>query len=205
MKNLKENKFGELNVIELFDKKGSFRIWHCKCNCGNESNVYEHNLLSGATISCGKCSSNGDLTFCKEKKVFNEYKIWIGIKSRCSSSNGHKDYGGRGITICDRWLKFENFYNDMGKRHSKKHSIDRANNNGNYAPSNCRWVTQKEQMRNTRANKMIEYNGETKCLVEWCEIIGVSYSTIAKRLSDGWNVYKALNKPIRLAPPWNKK
>ena len=89
------------------------------------------------------------------------------MKHRCLNPNAKKyaDYGGRGIKICDRWLEsFENFYRDMGERPSKKHSIDRIDNNGNYCPENCRWVTMKEQARNKRTNRTMLYNGKKICV-----------------------------------------
>jgi len=107
---------------------------------------------------------------------------------RCSNTN-HKEYpnyGGRGITICERWRSsFENFLADMGTKPSPKHSIDRIDNNGNYEPSNCRWVTQKEQMHNLRKNVFITFDGETLVVAEWARRVGRHRSTIGRKLAAG--------------------
>jgi len=116
---------------------------------------------------------------------------------RCYNPNGTKyaDYGGRGITVCDRWLKFENFYADMGDR-PEGMEIDRfPDNDGNYEPGNCRWATRPEQMRNTRANRMITFQGRTQCLTDWANEIGVGCSTICTRLARGWSLERALTTP----------
>lgn len=131
--------------------------WECECSCGGKAKVRVSNLVSGHTQSCG----------CLHKEVVAkaqtthglghtpEYKIWKGINQRCNNANNqdYKDYGGRGIRVCKRWEKFENFYTDMGMRPSKKHSIDRVNVDGRYSPDNCRWATPTEQARNRRKRK----------------------------------------------------
>jgi len=126
------------------------------------------------------------------------YEIWCGMIKRCSNknSNSYHNYGGRGISVCDEWLKFDNFYRDMGDR-PENASIDRINMNGNYEPGNCRWATRKEQSRNTRSNNLVEFNGETKCLTEWAEQVGVKVATLWNRLNSGWDIDKALTTPTR--------
>jgi len=113
---------------------------------------------------------------------------WAAMIQRCSNTN-HKEYpnyGGRGITICERWRSsFENFLADMGTKPSPKHSIDRIDNNGNYEPSNCRWVTQKEQMHNLRKNVFITFDGETLVVAEWARRVGRHRSTIGRKLAAG--------------------
>lgn len=127
-----------------------------------------------------------------------EYKTWAGIKRRTTSYNeqNSKYYIGRGIKMCDRWLNsFENFLDDMGRAPSPKHSIDRINNNGDYTPDNCRWVTHREQMSNTRATKWIEFNGERHTQEEWGRLTGLGGLTILKRLKRGWSIEDALTRP----------
>lgn len=130
-----------------------------------------------------------------------EYKSWENMRTRClnSKSTRFKDYGGRGIKICLRWLNsFEDFYKDMGPRPSSKHSLDRINNDGNYSPSNCRWSTNEQQYRNRRSNKVLKYKGKKKTLIEWTEILGLNYKTIHLRLSKGCSVEEAFEKPLRI-------
>lgn len=128
------------------------------------------------------------------------YTIWRSMLNRCLNKNipNYHRYGGRGITVCERWMNFENFYADMGNDNGL--SLDRIDNNGNYEPNNCKWSTPKEQARNTRQNRMIEYNGETKSLAEWAEIKGLSYGAVLARLRAGKSTHEALTKPIYKAP-----
>jgi hypothetical protein len=131
-----------------------------------------------------------------------EYRTWSQIIQRCGNKNNpaYKNYGGRGITVCKRWRKFENFFSDMGPRPSVQHSIDRTDNNKGYTPSNCRWATRKEQTRNTRHCRFLEYGGRRMTLMEWSEKTGIKRGTIARRLDVlGWSVSEALGKTARAA------
>ena len=113
---------------------------------------------------------------------------------RCTNPS-HKDYlsyGGRGISVCQRWLKFENFLEDMGAR-PKGFSLERINNNGNYCPSNCKWATRKEQQRNTRSNRILEHDGKRMCLAEWAEELGINHRTLRSRLQRGWTISETLS------------
>ncbi|MCK5608150.1 hypothetical protein KAR91_40085, partial [Candidatus Pacearchaeota archaeon] len=149
-------KFGRLLVLGEASKKGKKLYWHCVCDCGRNITVYAESLKGGDSKSCG-CLNLERVT--KHGMIDTiEYTSWKKMKSRCYNPK-HKHfnhYGGRGITVCGRWMEsFENFFKDMGPRPSKKYSLDRINNNGNYEPSNCRWATLSEQHRNTRRNKYI--------------------------------------------------
>jgi len=131
-----------------------------------------------------------------------EYSTWNAMKRRCSAKNpyAYKYYAGRGIKVCDRWLdSFENFYEDMGEK-PKGLSIDRINNDGDYCPENCKWATRAEQARNTRANKMITWKGETKCVNEWARIVGFQEHVIRRRLERGRSVKDILFAPIKKGP-----
>ncbi len=128
-----------------------------------------------------------------------EHATWRRIIQRCTNPNVERypRYGGRGITICDRWLEpegkgFINFIEDMGNRPSKEHSIERADNNGNYEPGNCKWATRKEQCRNRTTSHYIEYNGQVKTIAEWSEITEVKQLTLLARIRKGWSIEKAL-------------
>lgn len=103
------------------------------------------------------------------------------LNSKCKY---YHNYGGRGITVCTRWHSFVNFLEDMGEC-PKGLTIERIDNEGNYEPNNCRWATRKEQCRNLRKNRMVTFNGETRCLSEWAEITGLTYATLMRRLNSG--------------------
>ena len=122
------------------------------------------------------------------------YKSWTKMRERCNypKSNRYASHGARGIKVCKRWEKFENFYENMGERPSKDHSIDRVDNNGNYEPENCRWATQKEQANNRRSNRWVTIDGVTKTYTEWCEERGIKRNTVTSRLSYGWTIERAL-------------
>lgn len=115
------------------------------------------------------------------------------MKQRCLNKNreGYKKWGGRGITVCKRWMKFENFYKDMGER-PEGMTIDRIDNSKGYHKSNCKWATPKEQSNNTRKNVFITYNGKTQTIAQWSEELGISYHTIYARLRKGWEIERVL-------------
>ena len=115
------------------------------------------------------------------------FGVWNNMHQRCGNPNHprYDHYGGRGITVCERWRNFPAFLADMGARPSPKHSIEREDNNRGYEPDNCCWATKVEQQRNMRCNIMIEYNGEIKCLPEWADITGISKSTLSTRYYRG--------------------
>jgi hypothetical protein len=127
-----------------------------------------------------------------------EFWVWRTMKSRCNNPNRpeYKRYGGRGIKVCERWLKsFQNFYDDMGQRPSKYHQIDRINNDGNYEPANCKWVMPSENANNTSANRLITWNGETRTITEWARSLNLNRAAIGKRLANGWTVEQSLTIP----------
>lgn len=198
-KNLTGLKFNKLTVIKLKskNKNGSY-IWECKCDCGNTIYVTTSQLKSGQTKSCGclrkeKHHKTHGLT--KHKL----YRIYWGMKGRCYDIKNHRYnlYGGRGIAICDEWLNnFLSFYNwSIQNGYKDGLTIDRIDGNNNYTPSNCRWINKKNQNRNLRTNNNITFKGKTKCIGEWCEITGLSRSTLSYRLKAGWNIKRALTEP----------
>ena len=131
-----------------------------------------------------------------------ERRIWLGVKARCNnpSYSGYKNYGGRGIKICDRWRVFANFLEDMGSRPSPAHSIERINNNGHYEPGNCKWATRIEQNRNSRQNVKLTHNGQTMTAAEWADKLGIKHTTLYERIRKGFPVEAAPINPRQTLP-----
>lgn len=125
------------------------------------------------------------------------YRSWHRMLQRCQNPNATqwKHYGGRGITVCERWSRFEYFLEDMGLR-PDKFELDRIDVDGNYEKANCRWVTHKQNMNNTRGNRQVTYNGETKTMTEWAASLGIKMQTLWARFEDGWTVERALMEPV---------
>ena len=152
-------RFGRLKVVEAFSKNGNGKS-KCKCDCGKEIEVSISAVTGGKTKSCGCLAIEKSAPRMRKLATTHgmsstkEYKVWVSMKSRCfyPSSCNWKNYGGRGITACERWLKFENFIADMGRRPSDAHSLDRIDYNGNYCPENCRWATDDIQRENRRTS-----------------------------------------------------
>jgi hypothetical protein len=182
-------RFGKLVVTKDVgvNEQGTY-MWLCKCDCGNEKIVKGASLKYGSTRSCGCGIIEAVIkTHTKHGAVNSvEYTAWEGMKARCYNKNTPKysEYGGRGISVCERWRNsFENFLLDMGIKPSNEHSLDRfPNNDGNYEPSNCRWATDYQQLRNTRRNVWIEYNGERIALTDLAKILGIHYITLRYQL-----------------------
>lgn len=197
-------KFGKLTVIKqaehYISPKGKYKArWFCLCECGNEVIVHADSLKSGRTTSCGCVRKEKTSNINKKHGLRNSrlYIVWNNMKERCynPNHNHYKHYGARGITICDEWKNdFQSFYDwAMSNDYKEDLTIDRIDVNGNYEPSNCRWITNKEQQRNRTNNKLITINGETKCLPEWCELLNLNYNTVRTRINNyHWSPERAL-------------
>ena len=203
--NLLGRRFGRLIVKDRAEdtvsKSGRHRVmWVCSCDCGNEVVVLSDNLKRGKTQSCG-CLRND-----KNKERFSThratdtrlYGIWSAMKTRCLNKNSHayKDYGERGIHVCDKWINdfsefaawaYSNGYND-------NLSIDRIDNNKGYYPDNCRWVISDVQANNRRSNIRIAYNGEPHTVTEWARLLNKNPKTIFSRIYSGWDYIDAITK-----------
>lgn len=173
--------------------------------CNKEFTVWIGSIRGGKTFGCATC---GKVKCSKRmtkhgKSTTIEYQTWCRIIARCfdPSIRCWKDYGGRGITVCDRWRGdegFVNFLSDMGERPGAGFSIDRINNDGPYSPENCRWATAAQQARNTRQNFWITHNGRTQVLADWARELGINHKVIFARLNKfGWSVEDALTiRPV---------
>lgn len=192
-------RYGYLVALEWIDYVPSSSRWRCICDCGNTTIVRANSLRIGRTQSCG----------CLHKELLSErstihgmsqtliYKTWLNLKTRCLNSNSPNfvNYGGRGITICQRWQdSFEYFFADMDSRPSPNHTIERINNDGPYSPDNCTWALPYQQARNMRTNRRITFEGETKCLADWAKEYNLLYTTLLYRIKAGWPIEKALTK-----------
>jgi len=163
--------------------------WVCKCECGIIMEVEQSAIRGGMSKSCG-CLKR-DRTRQRNFKhgmahTSKSYSIWAGMIQRCLNPkcSQYKDYGGRGISVCERWTDFENFHKDMGEKPTDK-SLDRIDNNGNYDPENCRWANRFEQSQNARSNIILHLNGVKKCAAEWGRILGIPENTIYARHRKG--------------------
>lgn len=206
---LKNQRFGRAIVLKRVENKGRYVRWLCKCDCGNEFVALTQHLRNGSVKSCGCLLKEiAGQKFIKlntkhGKHKTRLYKIWAAIKGRCFNKNNlaYKNYGGRGITICDEWINnypaFEIWANENG--YNDTLTIDRIDVNGNYEPSNCRWATRQEQQNNRRACRYITYNGKTKTIAEWARILNIPANRIWHRLDRGWSIKQALSTKKREA------
>lgn len=197
--NLTGLRFGRLVVISIATP-GTRTIWNCLCDCGSSVVVNGHCLRHGNTRSCG-CIHREQLILrnTTHGHRYNKiYRVWYAMRERCGRKTDkfYADYGGRGIKVCDRWQTFENFLADMGTP-AEGMQIDRINNDGNYEPSNCRWVTRTENASNKRNNKVIEYNGRTMTVSAWEKELKLKAGTIKQRLYLGWDFKRAIETKVR--------
>ena len=196
-------RFGRLVVSGFAFKNTQGSHWSCFCDCGAESVVRGSHLKSGATKSCGCLHAEIAAKVSTKHGMWHspENNAWYSMKDRCyNEKHKHfKDYGGRGIAICDRWrYSFENFFKDMGPRPSAKHSIDRIDNDGNYESGNCKWATQTEQTNNTRRNLFLVFDGHRLTSAQWAARLGIKPSTLRNRVNyRGWSVEKALTTEVK--------
>ena len=198
-------RFGRLVVIGRHpETRVKDTAWLCQCDCGNTK------IASGRLMRTGSCRSCGCLRLSNNTRRTHglsdteEHKIWMGIRRRCLNPNDKlfRLYGGRGVTVCERWLQgsdgkagFACFLDDMGKRPSKQHSVDRIDCNGNYEPDNCRWATMKEQSNNRRNNVLLTFDGRTQTVAQWAREWGKNVKALYSAL-----YYERQRKRPRIGP-----
>lgn len=188
--------FGKLTVLSRADNNKKNRaMWKCVCECGRTSIVSGSNLLCGTTRSCGCLVRKHGLAH-KERL----YNIWVGMHQRCRDKNTkyYKNYGGRGITVCQLWNEYITFRKwALSNGYDDALTIDRIDPDGNYEPSNCRWVSYKVQNNNLRSNVIVTYKGKEMTMKQLAEKVGMSYPLLKERLSRGWTVERAVSTPVQ--------
>lgn len=181
-------------------------MWHCRCDCGTAKTVRADHLRAGLIASCGciRAEINVARNIARTKHGHAKnwtcsptYRTWQSMLTRCFNPNAdnYDRYGDRGITVCDRWLMFENFLTDMGER-PKGTTINRVANDGDYEPDNCRWATKMEQENNKTNNVILEAEGKRQTVMQWSREKGIYYHTLLKRVQAGWPIPIALNAPV---------
>jgi len=189
------------------ERKGGKVVWRCRCDCGDEVDIRGDDLTSGDTTSCGcyqrerSVEANTVHGMNRRGETHPVYVVWKSMLQRCENPNAsyYKNYGGRGITVCDEWHDVRAFIDWASANGWRKGlSIDRIDNNGNYEPGNCRWTMRKEQQRNKRNNRLITFNSKTQTMVQWAEEVNVSARTLSSRINRyHWPIERALTEPIR--------
>ena len=214
LRNLIGQTFGNLTVMRhvprygVERRKGFNALWLCRCVCGREVRVPSDKLILGRKKSCaiaghiwrGPPREPGVTALYR-----SEYNSWRSMMGRCFDQRQHNyaNYGGRGIGVCERWLGFSNFLEDMGSKPTPWHTIERLDNDRGYEPGNCRWATRKEQSRNQRRSVYIELGGRRELLIDACGRYGLPLGLVYGRLKNGWSIETALSTPapIRMKCP----
>lgn len=212
METVAVEKYGRWTVISPL-KKGPAKAYRlsCRCECGTVRDVLAYTLRNGTSQSCGCLNREAVSDFCKRTKTTHgcaqsgkktkTYNVWAGMRKRCMNRK-HSDfplYGGRGISICERWKGvngFANFLADMGEVPVGM-SLDRIDNNGDYCPENCRWADQKTQQRNRRSNRAVTIDGRTLIVTDWAKEFNIKVHTVWSRIRKGWDVHLALTTPCK--------
>lgn len=194
------DRFGRLVIEQVGRLVGRNRYFVCRCDCGNKKEIAGASLSRGATKSCG--CLNAEMASARKKthglSNSQEYTVWCGMRQRCEDPNvsAYKNYGGRGIKVCERWLDFANFIADMGQ--SEGGTIERRNNDKGYSPENCYWASRKQQANNRRSNQVFLYAGKSLNIKQWSDKTGIPYFTLRSRLVIlKWPTKRALTEAIR--------
>lgn len=202
-------KFGMLTALRFSDRKNGSTYWIFLCDCGKEKRIISRNVITDNVKSCGchKKEFLRNIATTHGMSKTHIYSVWRSMKSRCikPSHISYINYGGRGIKVCDRWIKsFKNFFEDMGSTYRKGLEIERINNNGNYEPDNCKWATEKEQGNNKRSNVILNHNGRKMTIKQWSEFLNINEATLYRRYYQKWPVNRLLNpKSNRIMVTYN--
>lgn len=204
--NLANKRFNKVTAISFSHEAKGHYFWNCLCDCGKQIAIDGDKLRQGRVYSCGceRYKRIGEIKathgHTKNRSATPEYYTWHSMKARCTNpKNSHYAcYGGRGIKVCDSWLaSFENFLADMGSKPANT-QIDRIDNNGDYCPENCRWVSKQANHMNRRITYMVEWDGKQIALLDLCNNLLLPYHTIWQRLERmHWTLDKAISTPVR--------
>lgn len=200
--------FGRLTILGFSHQDERYKsFWLCQCACGNTHVGQGYKLTSGELVSCGCFQKERQRESGKRHRTHGHgygtqvYKAWQSLKDRCLNPKHrqYSEYGGRGITVCERWQQsFENFLADMGEP-AQGMSLDRIDNNGPYSPENCQWATRLEQQNNRRATHMLTYNDRTQSLSDWITELHLNRPLVLYRLRYGWPIHEAFTIPPGLS------
>lgn len=203
-KDISGQKFGRLTAVDFVKLNNQKIKWNCICDCGNKVQNYGDALRRGKVVSCG-CYMKENRSkglhrthgYAPRGNVSRTYRAWASMCRRCDtpSSSNYARYGGRGIYVCNRWLKFENFLQDMGEV-PDGYSLDRIDCNGHYSKENCRWATIIEQANNKNNSVLITVDGQTLSAAQWSKKLGIKAGTIRSRKKKGWSDEEIIKTPI---------
>lgn len=198
-------RFGRLVVLwrgpNKVEPSGATRsAWQCRCDCGTGIVVTGHALSKGHTRSCGCLTKEKPIKHGMARKPI--YRVWWMMRQRCENPNftSFASYGGRGITVCDRWQEFSNFYADMGDP-TPGMTLERIDNDKGYNPDNVRWASRLEQAQNRRTNTLLSHAGQTLTLAEWGRVTGLGKQIVTKRFKSGWSPERILTEPVAPRSP----
>jgi len=191
-------KIHKWTIIDIAPPRIRKTYWLCECECGIRREVRENALKSNMSKFCGYCKIKHGACVNYDREP--EYCVWDAMIQRCSNvkCKGYKRYGGRGIKVCDEWRDYTRFINDMGRRPTPKHSLDRIDNDGGYNLTNCRWATRKEQDRNTSQITYITLNGARVKFIDACDQYSINPATARFRLRRGWSAEDTFHTPVQL-------
>ena len=204
IKDYRGHVFHRWTVLEFVDRHKRRTRWLCRCECGTMRAVRITDLQRGHAKSCGCLTRERTIARNTTHGLSGtpEYEAWANMVNRCTNPDhaGWEHYGGRGITVCDRWLGptgLANFIADMGDRPSSAHSLERDDNDCGYAPENCRWATKKEQMSNTRHCHFVTFRNETRTVTDWANHLGMNPVTLSARLRNrNLTLEQAMTLPV---------